>query len=546
MRPRIFSFILLTLSVGAFGSAAADEARFDLAVTNAPARAFFDGLVDGTAYNIVLQPGETAPITLKLKNVTVIDVLDAVRDAYGYDYRRLSTGFLIIPPSLQTRLYQINYIDLERRGTSRMRVASGQVGQSSNPSAAQGSPQSGSAGAAGELSEPAGLVFADGGGGRIKEVTGTSVSTRSSSDFWHDLDVSLHGLIGSEAGRTVVINAAAGIIAVRATPRELRDITQFLEKIQNVSTRQVVLEAKIVEVELSSGFQSGINWAAIGKNGGQTYSGFQTGPQAGFGGANLLNQPSTPVTVGPGNAITSTVTNTLGGAFSLAVNTADFSTYIELLSTQGKTRVLSSPRVSTLNNQKAVIKAGSDQYFVTGVTSNTVVGTAASNTSNVDLAPFFSGVALDVTPQISDSGEVILHIHPTVSQVAANVQVFTVNGVANSLPLALSQVRESDSVVKARSGQLIVIGGLMQTTRTAQDYGIPGLGSLPVIGNLFKSQQKSEVHSELVILLRPIVIDNDEQWSPLTGEPADPTVAASPIHVPKDAAPAFAGATDGH
>jgi MSHA biogenesis protein MshL len=547
MYPRILSFILLTLSIGAFGSAAADEARFDLAVTNAPARAFFDGLVDGTAYNIVLQPGEMAPITLKLKNVTVIDVLDAVRDAYGYDYRRMSTGFLIIPPSLQTRLYQINYIDLERRGTSRMRVASGQVGQSSNSGGSPGSPQSGGAIGGGELSEPAGLVFADGGGaGRIKEVTGTSVSTRSSSDFWHDLDVSLHGLIGSEAGRTVVINAASGIIAVRATPRELRDITQFLDKIQNVSTRQVVLEAKIVEVELSSGFQAGINWAAIGKNGGQTYSGFQTGPQSGFGGANLLNQPSTPVTVGPGNAITSTVTNTLGGAFSLAVNTADFSTYIELLSTQGKTRVLSSPRVSTLNNQKAVIKAGSDQYFVTGVTSNTVVGTAASNTSNVDLAPFFSGVALDVTPQISDSGEVILHIHPTVSQVAANIQVFTVNGVANSLPLALSQVRESDSVVKARSGQLIVIGGLMQTTRTSQDYGIPGLGSLPLIGNLFKSQQKTEVHSELVILLRPIVIDSNDQWSPLSGEPIDPTVAAAPTRVPKAIAPASEGAPDGH
>ena len=546
MHSRILSSILLTLSVGAFGSAAADEPRFDLSVTNAPARAFFDGLVDGTAYNIVIQPGETTPITLKLKNVTVIDVLDAVRDAYGYDYRRLSTGFLIIPPSLQTRLFQIDYIDLERRGTTRMRVASGQVGQSSS---AQGSPQSGGGATTGggEVSEPAGLVFADGGGGgRVKEVTGTSVSTRSSSDFWHDLDVSLHALIGSEPGHTVVINAAAGIIAVRGTPSELRDIAQFLERIQNVSTRQVVLEAKIVEVELSSGFQSGINWAEIGRKGGQTYSGFQTGPQSGFGGANLLNQPSTPVTVGPGNALTSTVTNTLGGAFSLAVNTANFSTYIELLSTQGKTRVLSSPRVSTLNNQKAVIKAGSDQYFVTGVTSNTVVGTAASNTSNVDLAPFFSGVALDVTPQISESGEVILHIHPTVSQVAANTQVFTVNGVANSLPLALSQVRESDSVVRARSGQLIVIGGLMQTTRTSQDYGIPGLGSLPLIGNLFKSQQKTEVHSELVILLRPIVIDNADQWNPLTGEPIDPTVAAAPPRGSQAMAPASQGAPDGH
>jgi MSHA biogenesis protein MshL len=513
--------LLAAASAGADEPRRTDEPRFDVSVTDAPARPFLDGLVDGTSTNIVLEPGETGPITLKLKKVTVVDVLDALRDAYGYEYRRMSTGFLVVPPSLQTRLYQLNYIDLERRGTSRMRVASGQVGQSSNAGQPSGTQQSAQGSESG-LSEPPGAVFDNGsgrGGERIKEITGTSISTRSSSDFWHDLDVSLRAMIGSQAGHSVVINAGSGIIAVRATPRELRDVTQFLEKLQSVSTRQVILEAKIVEVQLNNGFQAGINWAAIGKNGSQTYSGFQTGPQTGFGGSNLLNQPSQPVTVGPGNPITSAVTNTLGGAFALAVNTADFSTYIELLSTQGTTRVLSSPRVSTLNNQKAVIKSGSDQYFVTGVSTNTLVGTSSSTNLNVDLAPFFSGVALDVTPQISETGEVILHIHPTVSQVTSNVQVLTVNNQTDSLPLALSQVRESDSVVKAKSGQLIVIGGLMQTTRSAQDYAVPGLGSLPLVGNLFKSQQKTDIHSELVILLRPLVIDKDEQWNPLTGEP---------------------------
>jgi MSHA biogenesis protein MshL len=515
------------------GTALADEPRFDLAVTDAPARAFFDGLVDGTQYNMVLQPGDTVPITLKLKNVTVVEVLDAVRDAYGYDYRRMSTGFLIIPPSLQTRLYQLNYIDLERRGTSRMRVQSGQSGQSSNPSGVTGSTSTGDARSERRHERT--------GGCRVRRCRYRSQRRRGQgnhrherldaqfvSDFWHDLEVTLHAMVGDAGGRSVVINGQSGIIAVHATPRELRDITQFLEKLQNVSTRQVVLEARIVEVELSSAFQSGINWAAIGKNASQTISGFQTGPQNGFSSGNLLNQPATllnqpsaTVTVGPGNPITSVATNTLGGAFSLAISAADFGTYIELLSTQGKTRVLSSPRVSTLNNQKAVIKAGSDQYFVTGISSNTVVGTSSATNLNVDLAPFFSGVALDVTPQISEDGQVILHIHPTVSQVTANAQILTVNGTTDNLPLALSQVRESDSVVKARSGQLIVIGGLMQTTRSAQSYAIPGIGSIPLIGNLFKSQQKTDIHSELVILLRPIVIENDSQWDSLTGEPSD-------------------------
>jgi MSHA biogenesis protein MshL len=124
-----------------------------------------------------------------------------------------------------------------------------------------------------------------------------------------------------------------------------------------------------------------------------------------------------------------------------------------------------------------------------------------------------------------------------VSQVTSNVQVLTVNNTTDSLPLALSQIRESDSIVKAKSGQLIVIGGLMQTTRTNQDYALPGLGSLPVIGNLFKSQQKTDIRSELVILLRPLVIDSDDQWTPLTGEPKDPNAASTPVPAPQPASP---------
>ena len=449
--------------------AGADEARFDVAVTDAPARAFFQGLADGTPYNIVLQPGVGGTVTLKMKNVTLVEVLDAMREAYGYDYHSLSSGFVIDPPTLQTRLFQVSYIDLERRGTSRTRVASGQVGQSSSAQS-QNPSTPGTDGQSQGLSEPPGSIFAGPGNGKeghVKEITGTSVSTRSSSDFWPELEASLHALIGAEGGRTVVVNAESGLVAVRASPRELRDVQEYLAKIQQIATQQVIIEAKIVEVTLSSAFQAGINWAAIAKNGNGTFSAFQTGPQQGFplpglsgNNLNLLNQPSVPVTVSPGsNPITSTVTNTLGGAFALAVNTGSFASYVEALSTQGKTTVLSSPRVSTLNNQKAVIKAGDDEYFVTGVSSSVLgVGTVGTQASNLDLAPFFSGVALDVTPQLSEGGQIILHIHPTVSNVTAKILNVTANNQANSLPLAYSEVREADSVVKATSGQLIVIG----------------------------------------------------------------------------------------
>lgn len=517
--------LVLALTLIGFTPAArgAEEARFDVAVSDSPARPFFEGLADGTPYNIVLEAGVGGTITLKLKNVTLIEVLDAVREAYGYDYRRIPSGFVIVPAAMQTRLFQVNYIDLERRGTSRTRVASGQVGQSSSagtPGGATPGPDAQSQG----LSEPAGAVFAGRNGGkdadRIKEITGTSISTRSSSDFWPELEASLKDLVGTAGGRAVIVNAESGIIAVRANPRELRDVQQFLDKIQDVASRQVIIEAKIVEVELSSAFRAGINWAAIAQQGSRTISGFQTGPQQGFGSNNLqlLNQPSVPVTVGPGNPVTSVLTNSLGGAFTLAVNAGSFNAYVELLATQGKTHVLSSPRVSTINNQKAVIKAGDDEYFVTGVSSNTVTGVGATTSTNLDLAPFFSGVALDVTPQLSGDGQIILHIHPTVSDVTQKVLTVTVQGTTNSLPLAFSQVRESDSVVKAKSGQLIVIGGLMLSNHQVQDYRVPLLGDLPLVGKLFQSQQKSDDHTELVILLRPIIVDSDDQWSQLTGE----------------------------
>jgi len=532
----MYSRLLLVLAlilIGLTPAARGAEARFDLAVSDAPARPFFEGLADGTPYNIVLEPGVGGTITLKLKNVTLIEVLDAVREAYGYDYRRMPSGFVIVPAAMQTRLFQVNYIDLERRGTSRTRVASGQVGQSSG-AATPGGVTQGSDGQSQGLSEPAGAVFAARNGGkeadRIKEITGTSISTRSSSDFWPELESSLKGLVGTDGGRAVVVNAQSGIIAVRASPRELRDVQQFLDKIQDIAARQVILEAKIVEVELSSAFRAGINWAAIAEQGNRTISGFQTGPQRGFGSNDLqlLNQPSVPVTVGPGNPVTSMLSNSLGGAFTLAVNAGSFNAYVELLSTQGKTRVLSSPRVSTINNQKAVIKAGDDEYFVTGVSSNTVVGTAASTASNLELAPFFSGVALDVTPQLSGDGQIILHIHPTVSDVTQKVLTVTVQNTTNSLPLAFSQVRESDSVVKAKSGQLIVIGGLMRSSHQVQDYRVPLLGDIPLVGKLFRSQQKTDDRTELVILLRPIIVESDDQWTQLTGQAMDHADALDP------------------
>jgi MSHA biogenesis protein MshL len=515
---RILPLLVAVLLV-ATGSRA-DEPRFDVAVVDAPARAFFEGLVDGTGYNVILEPGVSGSITLKLKNVTVVGALDAAREAYGFDYRRMPGGFVIVPATVQTRLFQIDYLDMQRSGASRTQVSSGEISQG----ASGGHRGSGVAQAGGQQSQAAG----DGGqSGQEGRTAGTSIATHSDSDFWRGLEQSLRALVGHEPGREVVANPQSGVIAVRGTPRELRGVQEYLDKIQDVVTRQVVLEAKIVEVELSDGFQAGINWALIGHDGSSTVGALQRGPAQGFS-QDLLGSGASPVHIAPGNAVLDTVASTLRGAMAIAVNTPDFSAFIDLLKTQGHTRVLSSPRVSTLNNQKAVIKAGSDEFFVTNVSSNTVVGTSSASSRDVELTPFFSGIALDVTPQVSADGSVILHIHPTVSQVTEKVKSITVADSTDALPLAFSEVRESDSVVKARSGQVIVIGGLMRNTRRTSDYRTPLLGDIPGLGNLFRSQRQSEIKSELVILLRPVVVERDEQWQQLVQGPLDQAALMDP------------------
>jgi MSHA biogenesis protein MshL len=308
------------------------------------------------------------------------------------------------------------------------------------------------------------------------------------------------------------VNAQSGVIFARGMPEELRAVGDFLARIHNAAQRQVVLEAKIIEVTLNDGFQSGVNWAAVADNSsGDVF----TGGQLSGGNSITGTEPrgGSPVTVGPGNPITEFASETIGGAFALAFDVGDFNSFVELLETQGETRVLSSPRVATLNNQKAVIKAGTDEFFVTDISSNTVTGTAATTSRDVTLTPFFSGIALDVTPQISAAGDVILHIHPTVSEVTDQTKALTVSGQTDELPLAFSEIRESDSIVKARSGQIIAIGGLMRNTSRRQDFSTPVLGRIPGLRHLFGSTREVETKTELIILLRPIVVDDDGDWS---------------------------------
>jgi MSHA biogenesis protein MshL len=295
-------------------------------------------------------------------------------------------------------------------------------------------------------------------------------------------------MVGKENGRAVFVTPQASLVTVRAMPDELSDIRRFLKTSEANLTKQVILEARILEVELNDGYQQGINWNEILANTGNTDFSLST----------------TAGTLG------NDISATLGGVTSLAFLNKDFSGVLSLLSTQGNVQVLSSPRVTAINNQKAVIKVGDDEYFVTDVSSDsTVTSTTTSISPDIELTPFFSGIALDVTPQIDDKGTVLLHVHPSVIETAEQQKVVTMDDEQIVLPLAQSTIRESDTIIRAGSGEIVVIGGLMQTSQTDVVSKTPLLGDIPLFGELFKNRQVSETKKELIILLKPTVVGHD-------------------------------------
>tara|TARA_B100000965_G_scaffold136606_1_gene113658 strand:- start:908 stop:1786 length:879 start_codon:yes stop_codon:yes gene_type:complete len=268
-------------------------------------------------------------------------------------------------------------------------------------------------------------------------------------------------------------------------PDEIRDIKRFLKTSEASLQRQVILEARILEVALDDGYQQGINWSEVVANVGSTDFTFS----------------NTAATIG------NEISASLGGVTSLSFLNQDFSGVISLLSTQGNVQVLSSPRVTAINNQKAVIKVGDDEYFVTDVSSqNTITSTTTSVVPNIELTPFFSGIALDVTPQIDENGSVLLHVHPSVIETQEQEKVVSLNQEQIVLPLAQSTIRESDTIIKAASGEIVVIGGLMQTSLTDSESKTPLLGDIPLLGELFTNKSQRETKKELIILLKPTVI----------------------------------------
>jgi MSHA biogenesis protein MshL len=208
-----------------------------------------------------------------------------------------------------------------------------------------------------------------------------------------------------------------------------------------------------------------------------------------------------------------------GSVFGIALQAKNFAALLTFLETQGVVHTLSSPRIATMNNQKAVLKVGSDALFVTRITGGTIQASVVGGTPTVtsptfEAQSFFSGIALDVTPHIGDNDSIVLHVRPSISTVTQNLSTFNLGSLGEfTIPLVSNSVSETDSVIRAQDSQIVAIGGLMRQTQTDNRSQVPGLGDVPVVGAAFRNTSRASEKRELVILLKPTIVQSDETWA---------------------------------
>ena len=494
------------------------EPRLDLLVNNAQAREVFLAIVADTRYSMLMHPDVSGTLSVTLRGVTVTEALEAIRDVYGYDFKIEGRRIVVYAPTLQTRIFTINYPHALRVGTSELRVTSGSNGVNNNNNGG-GANNTGATNGA--------QVGNTSGGASTQQQVSSRVTTSSQTDFWAELTDAVKGMVGSGTGRNVIVSPQAGIMAVRAMPEELRQVSQFLKAAQIAVERQVMLEAKIVEVELRDGYQSGIDWSAL-RNAGR-YTGV-IGSVGGSTSNNVLingvttNVPGFPSGGSPALADTLSLPIGGGGLFGLALATDGFQAVLGFLETRGDIQILSSPRIATMNNQKALLKVGTDEFFVTNVSGGTAATPSTSGSTStaptlptLTLTPFFSGIALDVTPQIDEGNNITLHVRPSVTTVTEKTKQIDLGTIGNyKLPLASSAVNESDTMVRIQDGNIVAIGGLMQVQSNRTSSGMPGTSDVPFLSSILGNKANSGRKKELVVLIKPTIIRSADDWEAQT------------------------------
>jgi MSHA biogenesis protein MshL len=504
-------------------TAQAAPERYTVVVNNMPAGNLLFQLARDAKMNVDVHPDIRGTVSLNAIDQTLTQILDRISTQIDMRYTLEGNLLSVLPDAPFVRIYRVDYLNMGRDATSRTSIAT-QV--STTGGNGVGNSNKGSDSTAGNNS-------------------GSDLVNTSNNRYWETLVASLKSLLqetdkvlpGSDADKpeiradrrsdgkgetkaddksqgvrfreaaSVIAQPETGVIAVRATGRQHARVQEFIDSSQRSARRQVLIEATIAEVELSNAFEQGIDWKAIRNSATDTMG--------------LTLSPAGSVTQLPGGTPVGGVIPTLGLInFSRSTARADITAAVRLLESFGNTRVLSSPKISVLNNQTALIKVVENLVYFQ-LTADYTPGTAGSpSTFTVNSTPNTVpvGFLMNVTPQISANDEIILNMRPTISRLTGYVQD---PGVALSLALARQsgasipditsqvpeiQTREMESMIKLADGQIAVLGGLMREESTDGEDAVPGAKRVPIFGNLFRSRSRGSKKSELVIFLRPTIV----------------------------------------
>jgi MSHA biogenesis protein MshL len=408
-------------------------------------------------YNVVFERDVSGTTTVDLKNVTLRKALEYILEPLGFTSKIEDRTIYVSKPKLGTEIFTINYLALKKTASSTVEWKSGGTSSTSGT-----------------------------GGTTSSEAKTLEVKSETVSDLWKSLEDNIKVILSPDG--KVIVNTQAFTIMVTDYPKNVQRVSVFLESVEKTIYRQIVIEAKIVEVQLSDGFRQGVNWELINSSIGS------------FAKISARQNFPTPATfLGD---YTDFFRFSVG---SISANELKIdNTYIELLKTQGQIRVLATPKVATLNNQRAVIKSTTQLVYFEEQQSST----SGSSNPIATYSPKFMniGVVLDVIPQIDDKGNIILSIHPVYSTRDSSVSSPNPNS-RGTVPVV--STRETDTIVRVKDGETVIIGGLLYETKYQDEKSIPGFGSIPLLGFLFKSSTEKTQTNELIIFLTPRIIYGD-------------------------------------
>lgn len=480
---------------------------YSVVVNNVRVQELLFALARDAKLNVDIHAGITGTVTLNAIDQTLPQLLSRIARQTDMRWELDGPNLIIMPDTPFLRIYRVDYLNMERSSTSTVTV-SGNVG--------------------------GGAVSGSGGGGGGSNTSSATVQNRSENHLWKTLVDNLKALLqetdkilpagaasatppaaqaqavaaapaaaapgaaaspsaAPQAGSgptfreaaSVIANPETGVLSIRATSRQHEKVQEFLDQVMASAKRQVLIEATIVEVTLNSNYQRGIDWSILSR-GNRGISLSQTG-----------NAPLPATTDGVFSATILDPNSTLG----------NLSATIRLLESFGNVRVLSSPKLSVLNNQSALLRVVSDVVYFKVDATTTAATTTSGPVTSVNTTPntVAVGFVMSVTPQIGDNDTVLLNLRPSLTRIISFIDD---PNPALTIPNRIPQLqrREMESMIKVNNGQIAVMGGLIQEELQDTDSSIPGVNRVPVLGALFDQRARTNAKSELVVFLRPVVV----------------------------------------